>query len=208
MHQGHVALAVLDGAQVILLLLPVVGVIYLLVGMAPAAHSHFQAARLARASSGAYAESMLQRSINGKDAGAWLLARKPWIVPIPGTRRPERLDENVGAARVELTPSDLAEIEKVYAGMKLNGLSPRTIEYVHTVLHSALKHAVARGMLARNPAHDAVRPKKETGTPPLPRLRSTSRQVTPPSVSHSRRTSVLGRGPPVSGTTRKPSDSR
>jgi len=51
------------------------GVIYLLVGMAPATHSHFQATRLARASSGVYAETMLQRSINGKDAGAWLLAR-------------------------------------------------------------------------------------------------------------------------------------
>lgn len=42
---------------------------------------------------------------------AWLLARRPWIVPIPGTRRLERLDENISAAAVELTPEDLAEID-------------------------------------------------------------------------------------------------
>jgi aryl-alcohol dehydrogenase-like predicted oxidoreductase len=41
---------------------------------------------------------------------AWLLAQKPWIVPIPGTRRLERLQENLGAAEVELTPGDLAAI--------------------------------------------------------------------------------------------------
>jgi aryl-alcohol dehydrogenase-like predicted oxidoreductase len=41
---------------------------------------------------------------------AWLLAQKPWIVPIPGTRKVERLDENVGAANVELSQDDLREI--------------------------------------------------------------------------------------------------
>ncbi len=41
---------------------------------------------------------------------AWLLAQKPWIVPIPGTRKLERLKENIGAAEVELTPADLTEI--------------------------------------------------------------------------------------------------
>ena len=41
---------------------------------------------------------------------AWLLAQKPWIVPIPGTRRPERLAENLGAVDVALTPGDLAAI--------------------------------------------------------------------------------------------------
>ena len=44
---------------------------------------------------------------------AWLLAQKPWIVPIPGTRRLERLEENLGAADVELTADDLREIEGV-----------------------------------------------------------------------------------------------
>jgi aryl-alcohol dehydrogenase-like predicted oxidoreductase len=42
---------------------------------------------------------------------AWLLARKPWIVPIPGTRRLDRLEENIGAAALVLTPEDLEEIE-------------------------------------------------------------------------------------------------
>jgi len=42
---------------------------------------------------------------------AWLLAQKPWIVPIPGTTKPHRLDENIAAADIELTPDDLREIE-------------------------------------------------------------------------------------------------
>ena len=44
---------------------------------------------------------------------AWLLAQRPWIVPIPGTRRVERLDENNGAAAIELTADDLRELEAV-----------------------------------------------------------------------------------------------
>jgi len=46
----------------------------------------------------------------GQIALAWLLAQRPWIVPIPGTRRPERLRENLGATEVELTSDDLASI--------------------------------------------------------------------------------------------------
>ena len=42
---------------------------------------------------------------------AWLLAQKPWIVPIPGTTSSHRLEENIGAAAVELTADDLREIE-------------------------------------------------------------------------------------------------
>ncbi|HEX3307913.1 MAG TPA: aldo/keto reductase, partial [Streptosporangiaceae bacterium] len=52
---------------------------------------------------------------------AWLLARQPWIVPIPGTRRLDRLEENIGAADVELTPGDLAEIEDVAATIEVQG---------------------------------------------------------------------------------------
>jgi aryl-alcohol dehydrogenase-like predicted oxidoreductase len=52
---------------------------------------------------------------------AWLLAQKPWIVPIPGTRRVERLDENVGAAAVALTSDDLAEIERATGAIKVQG---------------------------------------------------------------------------------------
>jgi aryl-alcohol dehydrogenase-like predicted oxidoreductase len=43
---------------------------------------------------------------------AWLLAQKPWIVPIPGTTKLHRLDENIGAITVELTPDDLREIDR------------------------------------------------------------------------------------------------
>ena len=43
---------------------------------------------------------------------AWLLAQKPWIVPIPGTTKLQRLEENIGAAAVELTPDDLREIDR------------------------------------------------------------------------------------------------
>jgi aryl-alcohol dehydrogenase-like predicted oxidoreductase len=47
----------------------------------------------------------------GQIALAWLLAQKPWIVPIPGTRRLHRLEENIGAADVELSADELTEIE-------------------------------------------------------------------------------------------------
>jgi aryl-alcohol dehydrogenase-like predicted oxidoreductase len=52
---------------------------------------------------------------------AWLLAQKPWIVPIPGTRKLERLDENIGGVAVELTPDDLHEIDRAASAIKLEG---------------------------------------------------------------------------------------
>ena len=52
---------------------------------------------------------------------AWVLARKPWIVPIPGTTKLHRLDENLAAATVELTPSELQEIDLVLAGIAVQG---------------------------------------------------------------------------------------
>ena len=52
---------------------------------------------------------------------AWLLAQKPWIVPIPGSRKIERLDENIGAVAVELTPDDLREIESAMSQIKVVG---------------------------------------------------------------------------------------
>jgi aryl-alcohol dehydrogenase-like predicted oxidoreductase len=52
---------------------------------------------------------------------AWLLAQKPWIVPIPGTTKLHRLEENIGAASVELTAEDLGEIEHGAAGIKMQG---------------------------------------------------------------------------------------
>ena len=52
---------------------------------------------------------------------AWLLAQRPWIVPIPGTTKLHRLDENIGAAAVELTPDDLREIENAASKIKVQG---------------------------------------------------------------------------------------
>ena len=57
----------------------------------------------------------------GQIALAWLLAQRPWIVPIPGTRRLERLEENLGAADVELSEEDLREIDAVSAGIEVQG---------------------------------------------------------------------------------------
>jgi aryl-alcohol dehydrogenase-like predicted oxidoreductase len=52
---------------------------------------------------------------------AWLLAQKPWIVPIPGTTKLHRLEENIGAASIELTADDLREIEVGSAGLSMQG---------------------------------------------------------------------------------------
>jgi aryl-alcohol dehydrogenase-like predicted oxidoreductase len=52
---------------------------------------------------------------------AWLLAQKPWIVPIPGTTKLHRLEENIGAAAVELTPDDLSEIESAASKITVQG---------------------------------------------------------------------------------------
>jgi aryl-alcohol dehydrogenase-like predicted oxidoreductase len=52
---------------------------------------------------------------------AWLLAQKPWIVPIPGTSKLHRLDENIGAASVELTPDDLREIDSAASKITVQG---------------------------------------------------------------------------------------
>ena len=52
---------------------------------------------------------------------AWLLAQKPWIVPIPGTTKLHRLEENIGAAAVELTPDDLREIESAASKIRVQG---------------------------------------------------------------------------------------
>ena len=52
---------------------------------------------------------------------AWLLAQKPWIVPIPGTTKLHRLEENIGAAAIELTSDDLREIENAASQIKVEG---------------------------------------------------------------------------------------
>ena len=58
---------------------------------------------------------------------AWLLAQKPWIVPIPGTTKLHRLDENLGAVSVELTPDDLREIDGAASKVTVSALGiPRS----------------------------------------------------------------------------------
>jgi aryl-alcohol dehydrogenase-like predicted oxidoreductase len=60
---------------------------------------------------------------------AWLLAQKPWIVPIPGTTKLERLDENIGAGEIELTPDDLREIDSAASKITILGARyPEKIE--------------------------------------------------------------------------------
>jgi len=62
-----------------------------------------------------------KRATPGQIALAWLLAKQPWIVPIPGTTKLHRLDENVGAVDVELTPDDLLDLDTASASIKLVG---------------------------------------------------------------------------------------
>jgi aryl-alcohol dehydrogenase-like predicted oxidoreductase len=52
---------------------------------------------------------------------AWLLAQKPWIVPIPGTTKPARLEENLGAVAIALTADDLREIESAASQITVHG---------------------------------------------------------------------------------------
>jgi aryl-alcohol dehydrogenase-like predicted oxidoreductase len=62
-----------------------------------------------------------KRATLAQIALAWVLAQKPWIVPIPGTRKLERLDENLGAADVRLTPAELGEITKIADDIEVQG---------------------------------------------------------------------------------------
>jgi aryl-alcohol dehydrogenase-like predicted oxidoreductase len=62
-----------------------------------------------------------KRATPAQIALAWLLAKKPWIVPIPGTTKLHRLEENLGAADVELTPEDLRAIESASSNIKVEG---------------------------------------------------------------------------------------
>ena len=52
---------------------------------------------------------------------AWLLAQRPWIVPIPGTTKVERMKENIGAALIDFAPEDLRQIGEALAQIKVHG---------------------------------------------------------------------------------------
>jgi len=62
-----------------------------------------------------------KKATTAQIALAWLLAQKPWIVPIPGTTKLERLDENIGAVAVELTSDDLREIDSAASKITVQG---------------------------------------------------------------------------------------
>ena len=62
-----------------------------------------------------------KRATPAQIALAWLLARKPWIVPIPGTTKLSRLEENLGAVDVELTADDLREIDEATSRIEVHG---------------------------------------------------------------------------------------
>jgi aryl-alcohol dehydrogenase-like predicted oxidoreductase len=70
---------------------------------------------------------LLKRFAQMKDATpsqvalAWLMAQKPFIVSIPGTRNTEHLNENLGALNVQLTPADLSELETEFAKLQVHG---------------------------------------------------------------------------------------
>jgi aryl-alcohol dehydrogenase-like predicted oxidoreductase len=62
-----------------------------------------------------------KQATSAQIALAWLLAQKPWIVPIPGTTKLHRLEENIGAASVELTPEDLRDIGDALSHITVQG---------------------------------------------------------------------------------------
>ena len=62
-----------------------------------------------------------KKATHAQIALAWLVAKKPWIVPIPGTTKLDRLEENIGALNVKLTPEDLSVIESASAHIKIQG---------------------------------------------------------------------------------------
>jgi len=73
-----------------------------------------------------------KRATPAQIALAWLLAQKPWIVPIPGTTKRIRLEENLGAARVELTADDLMEIDR--AGLQIEVQGARYPEHLQKLV--------------------------------------------------------------------------
>jgi len=62
-----------------------------------------------------------KKATSAQIALAWLLAQKPWIVPIPGTTKQERLEENIGALAIELTADDLRELDVATAKITVQG---------------------------------------------------------------------------------------
>jgi aryl-alcohol dehydrogenase-like predicted oxidoreductase len=62
-----------------------------------------------------------KKATSAQIALVWLLAQKPWIVPIPGTTKLSRLEENIGSVAIKLTPDDLREIDTVSSKITVQG---------------------------------------------------------------------------------------
>ena len=88
-----------------------------------------------------------KKATKAQVALAWLLAQKPWIVPIPGTTKLHRLEENLGGASVELTPQDLAAIHK---GNLCNRGAGRTIPRPDAGARQPLRPQKTRRAVVRN----------------------------------------------------------
>lgn len=78
-----------------------------------------------------------ERATPAQVALAWLLARKPFIVPIPGTRNPNHLGENLGAIQVQLSPEDLRDIDAAFSRVTVHGgrMNPMQMEIVDTTAY-------------------------------------------------------------------------
>jgi hypothetical protein len=80
---------------------------------------------------------------------AWLLAKEPWIVPIPGTTKLNRLEENIAAASLELTPDDLRRIEddcRARRPLPSGGRTPRAPIGAHPTSQAASRAALASSL--------------------------------------------------------------
>jgi aryl-alcohol dehydrogenase-like predicted oxidoreductase len=97
-----------------------------------------------------------QNATPGQVALAWLLARRPWIVPIPGTTKLQHLEENLGALRIELTADEVKDIDEGFAGMRVQGAR-------------ATEELLARHDVGANLGTSSV---GGHGTSPLPRTRT------------------------------------
>lgn len=75
-----------------------------------------------------------KKATAGQIALAWLLARKPWIVPIPGTTNINHMQENIGAADIQLTEQDMGELEEGFSAMTIEGKrTPEALIAVHDI---------------------------------------------------------------------------
>ena len=82
---------------------------------------------------------------------AWVLAQKPWIVPIPGTTKLHRLKENIGAVEVELTPDDLREIDNATSQITCRGRGTRKIYNEWSVVERSTENGHQKQWLAALP---------------------------------------------------------